>query len=88
MIPGLLAAWGGAATEEEASEPTVAPAATATTAPAAPTAPTATTAADPATEGPESGSDPALQTYADENAGGHEAIYVGDITQLAGPAQP
>ena len=30
--------------------------------------------------------DPALQRYADDNAGGPGAIYVGDISQLAGPA--
>ena len=80
LILGLLAACGGAATdEEEAPAPTAAPAAT--------QAPTATTAAAPptATEAPEEMS--ALEKYAAEMAGGPGAIYVGDITQLVGPAK-
>ena len=91
LIVGLLAACGGAATdEEEAPAPTAAPAATATMAPTATTAPappTATTAAaaPAATEAPEEMS--ALEKYAAEHAGGPGAIYVGDITQLVGPAK-
>ena len=96
LIVGLLAACGGAATEdEEAPAPTVAPAATATQAPTATTAPTPTTAAaaptpttaaaaPAATEEPEAMS--ALEEYAAMHAGGPGAIYVGDITQLVGPA--
>ena len=90
LILGLLVACGGAATdEEEAPAPTAAPAATATPVPAtATTAPTATTAAmAEATEAPASDVDPSLQAYADEYAGGPGAIYVGDITQLVGPAK-
>ena len=90
LILGLLAACGGAATDEdEAPAPTAAPAATATPAPpTATTAPTPTTAAmAEATEAPASDADAALQAYADEHAGGPGAIYVGDITQLVGPAK-
>ena len=35
---------------------------------------------------PEAAADAALVTYANDNAGGPGAIYVGDITQLVGPA--
>ncbi|MYC37419.1 MAG: hypothetical protein F4X66_11010 [Chloroflexi bacterium] len=89
LIVGLLAACGGAATdEEEAPAPTAVPAATATPVPpTATTAPTATTtaAAPAATEAPAEMS--ALEKYAAENAGGPGAIYVGDINQLVGPAK-
>ena len=89
LILSLLAACGGAATdEEEAPAPTAAPAATATQAPTATTAPpTATTAAaaPAATEAPAEMS--ALEEYAAEMAGGPGAIYVGDINQLVGPAK-
>jgi TRAP-type C4-dicarboxylate transport system substrate-binding protein len=89
LILSLLAACGGAATdEEEAPAPTTAPAATATQAPTATTTPpTATTAAasPAATEAPAEMS--ALEKYAAENAGGPGAIYVGDINQLVGPAK-
>lgn len=89
LILSLLAACGGAATdEEEAPAPTIAPAATATQAPTATTTPpTATTAAasPAATEAPAEMS--ALEKYAAENAGGPGAIYVGDINQLVGPAK-
>ncbi len=78
------------------SDPTAVPAAT-TAPPAATTAPVATTA--PATTAPAATTVPAATTapaadavspellaYAAEHAGGPGAIYVGDLSQLVGPA--
>ncbi len=92
LILGLLAACGGAATDEEEEAPTAAPAAAAATTPPEPTAtttPTATTAMERATEAPASGPgvDSDLLAYANAHAGGPGAIYIGDITQLVGPAE-
>ena len=70
-----LAACGSAAeSPTEAPAPTAMPAATATATPA----PAVTAAATPA--------DPALAALAARLAGGPGAIYVGDLSQLAGPA--
>ncbi|CAI7996718.1 Solute-binding protein Dde_0634 [Geodia barretti] len=81
LVLGLMAACGGA------SEPTAEPEiATEAPQPTATTAPTPTEVAmEEATEAPAAMS--ALETYAVENAGGPGAIYVGDITQLVGPAK-
>ena len=87
LILALLAACG------EAAAPTAVPA-TATPPPPPPTAtpaPTPTTAAaqqqqqQQATAAPAAMS--ALEQYAADHAGGPGAIYVGDITQLVGPAK-
>ena len=83
LLAGLLVACGSAA--EPTAVPATAPPATATPAPTATTAPTPTTAAaSVATEAPEAMSP--LDEYAAQFAGGPGAIYVGDITQLVGPA--
>ena len=80
LILGALAACG------QAAEPTAAPEPTSPPAPTATTAPTPTEAMmEEATEAPAAMS--ALEQYAAEHAGGPGAIYVGDITQLAGPAK-
>ena len=74
-----LAACGSAAeSPTDAPAPTARPAATATVAPTATPAPAVTAAVTPA--------DPALAALAARLAGGPGAIYVGDLSQLAGPA--
>lgn len=90
LLVMVLAACGGAADSPTATTaPAAAPAATDT--PVPPTA--APTMADEPTpeaamqeEEPESTVSAALQAYADEHAGGPGAIFVGDLSQLAGPA--
>ena len=98
LILSLLAACGEAA-QPTAVPATAAPDPTATTAPApteammeeateapAAIAPTPTEAMmEEATEAPAAMS--ALEKYAADHAGGPGAIYVGDITQLVGPAK-
>ena len=89
LLMGVLAACG------EAAAPTATPAPPPTAAPTAtPVPPTATTAPVAMTQeetkapaAPTSDVDPELQAYADANAGGPGAIYVGDINQLVGPAK-
>ncbi len=79
LLLAVFAACGEAATpEEEATQPpaTTPPQPTPTTAP--------TEAMEEATEATDGLS--ALEQYAAEHAGGPGAIYVGDITQLVGPA--
>lgn len=87
LVAGLLAACGGAATDEDGgAAATARPAATATMAPTNTLAPAATVAAA-ATEAPGGGAMPAaLMAYAAEHANGPGAIYVGDLAQLVGPA--
>ncbi len=84
MVLALALAACGSASESptEAPAPTAAP--TATTAPAAPTA----TAAPTPTEAGQAPASPAsdLVAYADRVAGGPGAIYVGNLSQLVGPA--
>ena len=85
MALALALAACGSASESpptEAPAPTAAP--TATTAPAAPTA----TAAPTPTEAGQAPASPAsdLVAYADRVAGGPGAIYVGNLSQLVGPA--
>ena len=75
----LLMACGGAAAPDDDEAPTVAPA-TATPIPPTATQPSAPTAAAPA-EVPDE-----LKRIAAQLAGKPGAIYVGDISQLAGPA--
>ena len=87
LLLAIFAACGEAATPEEAEE-----SAPATQPPTATSPPPATDTPEPEAtmedeETPSSDVDPALQAYADEFAGGPGAIYVGDITQLAGPAK-
>ena len=91
LLLAVFAACGEAATPEEE------PAAEATQPPTATTPPQPTDTPEPTEammeeeeEEPvasDSDVDPALQAYADANAGGPGAIYVGDITQLVGPAK-
>ena len=98
FLVAILSGCGGAAesptaTTAPAVAPTAAPAATDT--PVPPTAPPAR-AEEPTPEAAMQEEEPeeamegavsaALQSYADEHAGGPGAIYVGDIDQLVGPA--
>ena len=90
LLLAVLAACGEAATpEEEEAEATQAP--TATTPPQPTDTPEPTEAMmeeEEATPVPAASDvDPALLAYANANAGGPGAIYVGDITQLVGPAK-
>ena len=83
LMLALLAACGGAATDDDdAPAPTAPPAATATAAPTNTPPPTATAAATEAADNTPS----PLMAYAAAKAGGPGAIYVGDLTQLVGPA--
>ena len=92
LLLAVFAACGEAATpEQEAAEATQPP--TATTPPQPTDTPEPTEAMMEEEEEQEtpvpaaSDVDPALLAYANANAGGPGAIYVGDITQLAGPAK-
>ena len=90
LLLAVFSACGeAAAPEEEAAEATQPP--TATTAPEPTDTPEPTEAMmEDEEEEPvasDSDVDPALQAYADANAGGPGAIYVGDINQLVGPAK-
>ena len=86
LLLAFFAACGEAATPEEAAEATQPPPAT--------TAPDPTDTPEPTEAMMEeeetsttSDVDSALLAYANANAGGPGAIYVGDITQLVGPAK-
>ena len=97
LLLAVLAACGEAATPEEeetqqqaAEQPTLAPTATEAAQQMEPTdTPQPTQAMMEEEEESKSWTDnvdPALVAYANEHAGGPGAIYVGDITQLVGPA--
>ncbi len=81
LLMSIAACGGAAEAPTEAPAPTAAP----TVAPPTRPPPTDTPAA---TEVEPAGSEVSarLQAYADENAGGPGAIFVGDFGQLAGPA--
>ena len=83
ILMAVLLACGGAA-EPTAVPPTEPPAPTATSAPPTPTATQAAMAQPTAPAA--TGVDPALAAAAAERAGGPGAFYIGDLSQLVGPA--
>ena len=97
LLLAVIVACGEAATpeEEQAAEATQPPTATTPPQPTDTPEPTEAMMEEDEEEAEEedtsmasdSDVDPALQAYADANAGGPGAIYVGDITQLVGPAK-
>ena len=86
LFVSVASCGGEAETPTEAPAPTAAP----TAVPPTEVPPTATPEAmeeEPTAMAPsETGVSAKLQAYADEHAGGPGAIFVGDFTQLAGPA--
>ena len=93
-LMAIVSCGGAADSPTEAPAPTAAPTVAPTAVPATqppteppPTATTAATEEEPTAMAPTgSGMSAKLQAYADEHAGGPGAIYIGDISQLVGPA--